>query len=183
MDDVAIELVEAKLVKVLPDIFSPMTVFTMPPNLVGRMAGESDEKLRRREQLEKQLDVLSKGSDFCKRFVGMKLAGEAPWHGSWFSSDERGANIAADVIVGGERRPVSGDEPTSEDKVVSEGEPLSADELLSEGAPASEVNTIPPHDSSELGERVASPEFAYHWSDQPPSPVDEELLMPSPRFY
>lgn len=76
MDDVAIELVEAKLIKVLPDIFSPMTVCTMAPDLVDRIAGESDEKLRRRDQLEKDLDVLGKSSDSCKRFVGMNLVGE-----------------------------------------------------------------------------------------------------------
>lgn len=76
MDDVAVELVEAKLIKVLPDMFSPMTVCTMPPELVGRIAGESDEKLRRREQLEKDLDVLGKSSNSCKRFVGMNLVGE-----------------------------------------------------------------------------------------------------------
>lgn len=70
------ELVEAKLVKVLPDIFSPMTVCTMPPDLVDRIAGESAENLRRREQLEKQLGVLGKGSEVCKRFAGMKLIGE-----------------------------------------------------------------------------------------------------------
>lgn len=80
MDDVAIELVEAKLFKVLPDIFSPMTVFTMTPELVGRIASESDEKLYRREQLEKELDKLGKNSDFCKRFVGTKFVGKSSGH-------------------------------------------------------------------------------------------------------
>lgn len=75
-DDVAVELVEAKLLKALPEIFSPMTVCNMPTDLVGRIAGESDENLRRREQLEKQHDVLSKGSEICKRFAGMELISE-----------------------------------------------------------------------------------------------------------
>lgn len=85
MDDVAVELVEAKLVKVLPDIFSPMTVCTMSPDLVDRIAGESEEKLRRREELERQLDVLGKGSEFCKRFAGMKLVGKSSGHDSKFA--------------------------------------------------------------------------------------------------
>lgn len=88
MDDVAIELVEEKLIKVLPDIFSPMTVFTMSLDLVGRIAGESDEKLRQREQLEKQL-----GSNFCKRFVGMKVAGETHGHVSALCRKVRDADI------------------------------------------------------------------------------------------
>lgn len=85
MDDVAVELVEAKLVKVLPDIFSPMTVCTMSHDLVHRIAGESEEKLRRREELERQLDVLDKGSEFCKRFAGTKLVGQSSGHDAQFA--------------------------------------------------------------------------------------------------
>ncbi|KAL1881850.1 hypothetical protein Daus18300_000903 [Diaporthe australafricana] len=153
MDDVAIELVEAKLVKALPDIFSPMTVCTMPPDLVCRIAGESDEKLRRREQLEKQADVLGKGSDFCKRFVSMKRIGETYSHASGSAQPIEVLNCPADVIIDGARRPesvsaggsMSEDEPASEDgqasenEPASEDEPASGDELVSEDAPASEV--------------------------------------------
>lgn len=53
-----------------------MTVHDMAPELVSRIAGEPDEKLRRREELEKQLAALGKGSEICKRFAGMKLIGQ-----------------------------------------------------------------------------------------------------------
>lgn len=72
-DDVAVELVEIKLIQALSEIFTPVTVYSMPSELVGRIAGESDENLHKRDELTKKLEVLSKGSDFCKRFVGMKL--------------------------------------------------------------------------------------------------------------
>lgn len=48
----------------------------MSTDQVGHIAAESDEDRRKRDQLSKQFEVLSKGSDFCKRFVGMKLMGE-----------------------------------------------------------------------------------------------------------
>lgn len=41
----------------------------MPPELVERIAGESDENRHKRDELTKKLDILSKGSDFCNRFV------------------------------------------------------------------------------------------------------------------
>lgn len=75
-DDVAVDLVEIELIQALSEIFSPITVFSMPPELVERIAGESDENRSTRDELSKQLEVLGKGSDFCKRFVGMKLTGK-----------------------------------------------------------------------------------------------------------
>ena len=50
----------------------------MPADLVTRIAGESEESRALREQLNKQLDVLMKGSDTCKRFVGVRILGKAP---------------------------------------------------------------------------------------------------------
>ncbi|ROW06113.1 hypothetical protein VMCG_04580 [Cytospora schulzeri] len=72
-DDVAIELVELELIQVLPGIFSPITVYSMSPELVERIAGESDEDRLKRDEMTQRLEVLEKGSDFCKRFVGIKL--------------------------------------------------------------------------------------------------------------
>lgn len=160
MDDVAIELVEEKLVKVLPDIFSPMTVFTMPPDLVGRIAGESDERLCQREQLEKQLDVLRKGSDFCKRFVGMKVAGEARGHGPARFRGGGNADIARRYDCWSPRRGARQCERAHQQVDIA----------------------LPPHEHSGPAERIASPDFACYWSEQPASPVNEELLLPSSPF-
>jgi hypothetical protein len=71
-----VEVIEAKLISPLYDIFSPTTVISMPADLVTGVAGESDENRAQREQLTGQLDVLMKGSETCKRFIGIKALGE-----------------------------------------------------------------------------------------------------------
>lgn len=48
----------------------------MPEDKVERIAGESEDNKHQREQLQKQLEVLNKGSAFCKRFVGLRIGGE-----------------------------------------------------------------------------------------------------------
>ena len=69
----AIEVIEAKLISPLGGIFTPVAVSAMSADLVTSMAGESEESRAQREQLTKQLDVLTKGSDTCKRFIGVRL--------------------------------------------------------------------------------------------------------------
>jgi hypothetical protein len=75
-DDIAIEAIEAKLISRLGDIFSPVALYDMPSDLVTSIAGESEENSSLREQLTKQLDVLMKGSDTCKRFIDARLFGK-----------------------------------------------------------------------------------------------------------
>lgn len=75
IDDIAIEVIEAKLISPLHDIFSPTTVISMSADLVTSIAGESEENRAQREQLNKQLEVLMKGSETCKRFVGVRILG------------------------------------------------------------------------------------------------------------
>ena len=76
IDDVANEVVEAKLISPLGGIFTPLAVSKMSADLVMSMAGESEESRAQRGQLAKQLDVLAKGSDTCKRFIGVRLLGK-----------------------------------------------------------------------------------------------------------
>lgn len=73
VDDIAIEVIEAKLISSLHDIFSPITVTSMPADLVTSVAGESEENRAQREQLTKQLEVLVKGTETCKRFIGVRI--------------------------------------------------------------------------------------------------------------
>lgn len=63
------------LVSKLGDLFTPVGVIRMDHSLVTRIAGESEENRAIRDQLTKQLDVLGKGSDTCKRFSGVRLFG------------------------------------------------------------------------------------------------------------
>jgi hypothetical protein len=43
IDDIAIEVIEAKLISLLSGIFTPVAVFAMSAKLVTSMAGESKE--------------------------------------------------------------------------------------------------------------------------------------------
>ncbi|KAJ5566725.1 uncharacterized protein N7459_010107, partial [Penicillium hispanicum] len=72
VDDIANEVVEGRLMSSLSRILSPVTVFDMPANLIMRIAGESEESQTVREQLTKELLILTKGSETCKRFVRAK---------------------------------------------------------------------------------------------------------------
>ncbi|KAI9778547.1 MAG: hypothetical protein M1816_004023 [Peltula sp. TS41687] len=65
IDDIAIEVIEAKLISPLGGIFTPVAVSAMSADLVTSIAGESEENRAQREQLTKQLDVLTKGSNTC----------------------------------------------------------------------------------------------------------------------
>lgn len=75
IDDVVVQIVDVILIRGLEKIFSPVAVSTMPVNLVTEIAGESEESRTEREQLTKQLDILMKGSETCKRFIGERALG------------------------------------------------------------------------------------------------------------
>ncbi|KAF3760087.1 hypothetical protein M406DRAFT_343680 [Cryphonectria parasitica EP155] len=77
VDDVAVEIIEVQLVSILGDILFPSKVYKMDPTLLGAVAGESEEYRTLREQLKQQLEVLSKGAETCKRFVGNKFSSMA----------------------------------------------------------------------------------------------------------
>jgi len=77
IDDIAVQVIEEKLVSQLHSILSPVSIFKMPDDQVSRIAGESEDSRSHREQLKRQLDVLRKGLETCKRFVGLKFGGGA----------------------------------------------------------------------------------------------------------
>ncbi|KAF4766498.1 hypothetical protein HAV15_010411 [Penicillium sp. str.  len=72
VDDIATEVIETKLLTALPALFTPITAFEMSEDLVSEIAGESEESQSLREQLNKKLWILTKGSDTCRRFVGIR---------------------------------------------------------------------------------------------------------------
>ncbi|RYO91894.1 hypothetical protein DL764_008220 [Monosporascus ibericus] len=76
IDDVAVEVIEAKLVSVIDEILSPVKVYRMSPELVSRIAGEFEESRTEREQLNKQLKVLRNGLHTCRRIVGFRVRGD-----------------------------------------------------------------------------------------------------------
>lgn len=48
----------------------------MPENLVTKIAGESEENQSLREQLNKKLWILTKGSDTCRGFISLRGLGK-----------------------------------------------------------------------------------------------------------
>ncbi|KAK0620856.1 P-loop containing nucleoside triphosphate hydrolase protein [Immersiella caudata] len=75
IDDIAVQVIEEKLVAQLHNILSPVSIFKMSDDQISGIAGDSEESKSRREQLNRQLSVLRNGLETCKRFVGMKFAG------------------------------------------------------------------------------------------------------------
>ena len=73
IDDIVIEVIKAKLIFPLDDIFTPVAVSAMFVNLVTSIAGESEENHAQREQIIKQLDVLMQDFDICKHFIDVRL--------------------------------------------------------------------------------------------------------------
>ncbi|KAK4159942.1 P-loop containing nucleoside triphosphate hydrolase protein [Cladorrhinum sp. PSN259] len=71
IDDISVEVIEAKLVNALAKILSSVSVHNMSPNLTTCIAGEPEYSKMKRSQLTKQLDVLGAGLETCKRFVGL----------------------------------------------------------------------------------------------------------------
>ncbi|EGO58731.1 hypothetical protein NEUTE1DRAFT_78113 [Neurospora tetrasperma FGSC 2508] len=77
IDDVAAQVIEDKLIDPLESILSPVSIFGMDSKQIAIIAGESEDSRIEREQLNKQLTVLQKGMDTCKRFTGMKFTGNS----------------------------------------------------------------------------------------------------------
>ncbi|KAH6655546.1 P-loop containing nucleoside triphosphate hydrolase protein [Truncatella angustata] len=74
LDDIAVEVIEVVLMSALPAILSPVKVYEMAPDLVARIAGETEEVQTMRNQLMRQLAVLSSGAETCKQFATTKLS-------------------------------------------------------------------------------------------------------------
>lgn len=75
IDDIAAQVIENKLIDPLESILSPVSILGMDSKQIAIIAGESEDSRIEREQLNKQLAVLQKGMDTCKRFTGMKFTG------------------------------------------------------------------------------------------------------------
>ena len=76
IDDVAVEVIENELVAKLADIFSPTLVWNMSDEMVGLIAGESEDQKFYRGKLERLSKMLKKGLDTCQEFVDSRLLGE-----------------------------------------------------------------------------------------------------------
>ena len=71
IDDIAVEVIEAKLMNTLEKILSPVSVHNMSADRAACIAGEPEYSKMERLQLTKQLNVLKSGLETCRRFVGL----------------------------------------------------------------------------------------------------------------
>ena len=70
------EVIEIKLLTALPALFIPITTFKIPEDLVSKIVGESEESQSLREQLNRKLWILIKGSDIYRRFISIRGLGK-----------------------------------------------------------------------------------------------------------
>ncbi|KAK8057207.1 hypothetical protein PG996_011144 [Apiospora saccharicola] len=68
IDDIAVEVIEVKIVSALVDVLSPGGVYKMDHALIEALAGELKEDQDRRAKLTKQLEMLTHGIRTCERF-------------------------------------------------------------------------------------------------------------------
>ncbi|KAK4163315.1 P-loop containing nucleoside triphosphate hydrolase protein [Cladorrhinum sp. PSN259] len=76
VDDIAVQVIEDKLLSALDKIMEPLSVYEMSAEQVARIAGESEERRTEREELAKQLEVLRNGLETCKKFSGFRIVGD-----------------------------------------------------------------------------------------------------------
>ncbi len=69
VDGVAIQAVEACLIRGLENIMSPSSILEMDPDMVDRIASEPQEHQQQRELLTRKLAVLNSGLETCKHYV------------------------------------------------------------------------------------------------------------------
>lgn len=69
MDNVPTLAIQAPIVRKLDEALCPTTVFRMSPELVTKIAGESEEKMHEREEILSKLSILEAGAQICKQYA------------------------------------------------------------------------------------------------------------------
>jgi len=68
-DNVPTLAVQAPIIREVPNIFCPTTVYSMDIEVVNRIAGETEEKIMERDSLLRRLATLEKGALICKQYA------------------------------------------------------------------------------------------------------------------
>jgi len=69
MDNVPTLAIQAPIVRKLPTMLSPVAVSKMDVEIVQKIAGESEEKVREREETLRRLGKLEAGARICKEYA------------------------------------------------------------------------------------------------------------------
>ncbi|KAK8122958.1 Interferon-induced GTP-binding protein Mx [Apiospora sp. TS-2023a] len=68
IDDFEVNAVEVCLMQKLPNLFSPLVVAGLPDETVNEIAGENEDKIQQRQNLQGKLDTLQKGEELMLEF-------------------------------------------------------------------------------------------------------------------
>ncbi|KAL5354349.1 hypothetical protein ACLOAV_000438 [Pseudogymnoascus australis] len=69
MDNVPTLAIQAPIIRELDEVLCPIAVFRMPPELVAKIAGESEEKVQEREEILSKLSILEAGAQICRQYA------------------------------------------------------------------------------------------------------------------
>ncbi|KFX88815.1 hypothetical protein O988_08880 [Pseudogymnoascus sp. VKM F-3808] len=105
MDNVPTLAIQAPIIRKLDEVLCPTTVFRMPPELVTKIAGESDEKMQEREEVLSKLNTLEAGAQICRQYaMRPQFSATAPLNppfgGSAFPpGSSSGTNLFGDIAL------------------------------------------------------------------------------------
>lgn len=77
IDNVPNLVVRAIIASRLPTMFCPKSVFAMGPDLVKKIASETEEKTIRRQEISDKLMALEAGNDLCKQYALRATSGQS----------------------------------------------------------------------------------------------------------
>lgn len=66
-DNVPTLVVQAQIIREVPNILCPTAVFSMDADIIKRIAGETQEKIDERERILQKLAILEDGARICKQ--------------------------------------------------------------------------------------------------------------------
>ncbi|KAI9155433.1 NADH-cytochrome b5 reductase 2 [Paramyrothecium foliicola] len=135
IDDISVEVIETCLVEELERIFNPLQIAKMPAGTISSIAGETVASRKVREDLEKKLDILTKGIATCREYASIQVEGSD--HDSAEEEEEekgelKGGNLEAD------QQPPNGD-ALEENRTDS---PVVTDASMAESAPAPDMEPL-----------------------------------------
>lgn len=68
-DNVPTLAIQGPIIREVPNIFCPTAVVSMDPDVVKRIAGETEEKTHERQAILRKLRILENGALICKRYA------------------------------------------------------------------------------------------------------------------
>jgi hypothetical protein len=68
-DNVPTLVVQAQIIREVPNILCPTAVFSMDADIIKRIAGETQEKIDERDAILRRLTILEKGARICKQYA------------------------------------------------------------------------------------------------------------------